>query len=525
MGKLSRELKMGIHNRFDIEVVDVTTGKVKQRAQAFNVVCNSFLSAIVNFRTANSIQIGSGSGTPAATDTALFHYEGYASDASTYSPYDTINRDRQFEGIWTRQIKRTIPNTSYAGKTFTEIGLATSTSGSNIVTHAMLQDMNGNPISIAHTSTDIITVYCTIYLHYEGQESGIQIYCCDNNCYGDSSANVDVSYKNWMLAYFMLSSQGNNSANAGYCREDFYSPTSWSTSGESSWVSRSRTITHTESPYTMTLTFPQVPISEGNINGIKMLAIGLYRSNQYWGSSYAVDAYPSVLVTGGTQALPANTITGESVGIGDGTTTRFKTKTSFPRNATVYVNGIAQNSGVTIKELPSYSVAAGAVGMTNGPFILSRRYPENLKLLKPTARYGSQGDSGYSSWYFWFRPGEVIRVVNSDSGIYSFYYWQSGTHIIEGSNDGITWTTLADLGAENTQMAQSGAHYKYYRNSGTSGCRIKVNAYDGNNIEFATAPAEGDVITIDYTTDCIPKDTDHVLDVTLTFTFGEWQGN
>lgn len=43
----------------------------------------------------------------------------------------------------------------------------------------------------------------------------------------------------------------------------------------------------------------------------------------------------------------------------------------------------------------------------------------------------------------------------------------------------------------------------------------------GKNIHFTEPPAEGAVITADYTTPVIPKDDQHVFDLTVTLTFNE----
>ena len=37
--KINATLNASIHNRFDIEIVNATTGEVKQRAQAENIIC------------------------------------------------------------------------------------------------------------------------------------------------------------------------------------------------------------------------------------------------------------------------------------------------------------------------------------------------------------------------------------------------------------------------------------------------------------------------------------------------------
>ena len=114
--------------------------------------------------------------------------------------------------------------------------------------------------------------------------------------------------------------------------------------------------------------------------------------------------------------------------------------------------------------------------------------------------------------------GRIAEIMFPNIGVRSI----SGTNgTIQGSNDGVTWNSVDTPSAP---MPDAQAHYKYYKNNSSSNVAIYMNAYDGYNIIFDNPPAQGDVITIDYTTDYIPKDSDHVLDVELTFTFGEWTG-
>ena len=39
-----------------------------------------------------------------------------------------------------------------------------SRTGTPLCTHALIKDMNGNPVVITKTDTDIITIYATVYL-------------------------------------------------------------------------------------------------------------------------------------------------------------------------------------------------------------------------------------------------------------------------------------------------------------------------------------------------------------------------
>ena len=72
-----------IHNRFDIVVKDAKTGKVKQRAKAYNVVLNGFFTWLTSYVGSlissgtyglylpYGLSYGSGSGTPLATSRSL----------------------------------------------------------------------------------------------------------------------------------------------------------------------------------------------------------------------------------------------------------------------------------------------------------------------------------------------------------------------------------------------------------------------------------------------------------------------
>ena len=75
--------KLTLHNRFDIKVCDAETGEVKQTAVAYNVITNQFFRARLGYiegrygkimeEPLNRILVGTGSGTPAITDTAMFN--------------------------------------------------------------------------------------------------------------------------------------------------------------------------------------------------------------------------------------------------------------------------------------------------------------------------------------------------------------------------------------------------------------------------------------------------------------------
>ena len=550
MAKLSKELRTGIHNRFDIEVVDVKTGKVKQKARGYNTICNNYYTCILNKTQALYIQIGSGSGTPSPSDTGLFSYVGFADANSSYSLYDRIDTSREHEGIWSRQFKRVIPNNQYVGSTITEIGLATGSSGNNIVTHAILKDMNGNPISIEHTATDIIYIYCTVYLHYENQHSDIHLWL--GRTY---SQNYPSSYNNFGIvgrillsafgAYYEdpMAVMGNDFLRGGfYWESDFSRYDGPQNAAEMGRIEGRVVQTNDTQNKSITFTFPQLKVGAGNVSGLSQ--VGLSLEGDGWRGGNRNYSGNEVTIEAGGTVFPPSHVTNESVGIGDGSQTKFKTKFNYPYNAVVYVNGVRQNSGVTVKKLPCYAITNNFYPIpTNkvGWQLFKRVFPEDVTLIKPAAsgnsftnsywsdNYGVTGIPIYGSngnYGFVIADGDAIECLVPEIGIYGIG-GENGT--IKGSNDGITWVdipTQRTIAGKPSMMDQTYAHYKYYKNTrnGTQGANIVVNNYDGYNIIFDNPPASGDVITVDYDCDKILKDADHVLDVSITLTFGEWTG-
>lgn len=145
---------ISIHNRFDIEVKDSITGKIKQKATAYNMILDTMWVRLCGgdyfFKT---IVIGTGTGTLSKTRTGPFTY-------LTYKNVVPVEIIRAFP-VSSVKNKIILSPEEFVGSVITEVGVAYSTS--SMVTHAMLQDAEGNPISITKTAVDIITIYATIF--------------------------------------------------------------------------------------------------------------------------------------------------------------------------------------------------------------------------------------------------------------------------------------------------------------------------------------------------------------------------
>jgi hypothetical protein len=97
---MNAKLNVNIHNKFDIEVLDITTGKIRQRAEAYNIVLDSMWTQLLGFSSSyfSWISFGTGSGTLDKSRTTLFNYLGTKTAVT-----DTIVKDIPVSS-WKRRI-------------------------------------------------------------------------------------------------------------------------------------------------------------------------------------------------------------------------------------------------------------------------------------------------------------------------------------------------------------------------------------------------------------------------------------
>ena len=147
--------KATIRNRFDIVCRDIKTGE-EQKYQAHNIVLDSMFTRLLNFDSFfNYIRVGTGTGTLSPTRTSLFNDSGGKS-ASTVEAVRALPTSRRM-----RQI--VLQPEEYVGHELTEVGVAYSSDPNSLVTHAFIEDSEGNQISIVKTDTMVVTIYATIF--------------------------------------------------------------------------------------------------------------------------------------------------------------------------------------------------------------------------------------------------------------------------------------------------------------------------------------------------------------------------
>lgn len=153
-----------LHNRFDIVVSNAETNEVIQKAQAENIVLDRMYTRLCNFQTYFvNIVFGTGTGTPTASGTTLFSRLGYKT---------AINEEivRSYPNSkWVRKIR--LESTDYNGSTITEVGISETTT--NINTHAMITDAEGNPLSITKNDLMVVDIYATVFIEIPNVDSGL----------------------------------------------------------------------------------------------------------------------------------------------------------------------------------------------------------------------------------------------------------------------------------------------------------------------------------------------------------------
>lgn len=156
-------VKPKFHNRFDIVVTNVLTNEVEIIGQAENMVLDRMYTRLVTLGSYfDQIVFGTGSGTMDPTRTTLFNRVGN-------KPCSTVELIRAFPvSKWTKSIR--LEATEYNGNILTEVGISETTT--NINTHAMITDAEGNQLTIEKTSVRIIDIYATVFAEFDAFTDG-----------------------------------------------------------------------------------------------------------------------------------------------------------------------------------------------------------------------------------------------------------------------------------------------------------------------------------------------------------------
>ena len=529
---------VNIHNRFDVHVDNIETGEHREFV-GYNIILDQMWTRLC---TGNSyfshIHFGTGTGTPTPDRTSLFSHLGTksASTEETIKAFPVSS--------WKRKI--VLNPEEYVGRTITEVGIAYGSSASNLVTHAMLKDSEGNPISITKTSTDVVTIYATVFITLVNAIPELK-------WIGTPRDNQLINYLTGGSApsgSFRLSTIENPSSSLG-------------TTATVTWTS-------------------DVPNRKRKTN---IARFGTTSGNGHVKYLGFTDLFRLKLPAPGI--FSGQPYTGVNVGSGDGVKKSFMLPSANIRQSSLVIkkNGLTVSDYTTkIKNLESNSRIADpaslptdsssptygwgvaltpdgtvmAVVISRSPYVATYDWVEGawVKRSNPTSLPRGEGNGVALN-----HDGTVMAVAHDSSPYITTYDWVDGAWVKRpdpaslptGTGKGVsltadgTFMAVAHSGSSRITTYDwiNGAWVKrpdpasLPTNYGGEGVALTpdgtvmavahynppyVTTYMGlpfTQITFDTPPALGDAITADYIVDGVHKTDQYVIDVSFAIQFGE----
>ena len=535
--------KTDITTNYNVKLIDDKSGTVKKEVNTHNVFCTNFWKPTIDYwhrasgRFAFQIHVGSGTGTPSESDTALFNAL-WRVDAT--ESYEIINSTT----LRATAVSEFPATSSYVG-TVTELAVLHELSGyyKTILqfTHALLQDAEGNPITIEKTDTDKLIVTATLTFQFSvaspwtiwplpdwvGRATMKQ---------GDSSTDHRTFAQLWQDMYFCLGVQPEICLKYGYMKNS---------SGDSGGVKGYY--------YPAALPDTCYEFVKGSLaQATKTVTFANTRMTTDFGANRPV-YFNFVCIPGycyaklpNASVFPSYTIEDISIGVGDGTTTDFNNPLNFfPKNAeTIYKNGTALVRGTdyTIDNCPNFDMLPELTDAEDWTFLSGiHSVRSNFQLFQRCLKYHSSFYQGYDDSHYtgFTRDNPLIIDMNTPHKVNTFHFpkWVSaGTITLSYSDDAEIWTQACSFShVYNTENLEEfttiTARYWKIETTATGWSDYYVNnradllanemflGFVGDQyIRFTTAPAAGDVITMDVTMDRPFKNGNYVIDCSAEMT-------
>lgn len=503
---MKAETSVALHNKFEATLVD-KEGKVKQRAVAENVVLNSWYTAMNTANTTtrmNGIIIGTGTGTPAITDTALFQRLG--SKNGTVGNVKILG-DNQYS------MTVTVTFTENEGNgLLTEVGVGVAsdsyyTSGTPY-THAMFTDAEGSTIAIEKTDTDRLTIVATLYLSIT---------------YPSSIIPWPVGYNRQLIAIPASKSIEPEEMSLEDVPALIQRCFGRSTTAHFMSLALADKAGYSSAPINLTVS------ATNTQSGIRVTANRVQSGEQNLQYTYQIKGLSSELglfYLPNHDVFPPLSVNLEAVGDGEKTGFNFGIAELMPE-VEVYVDDVLQPASAYIWNGKDFSIRQ-AYASQNGTYLISQPRVENKNWsgwLNPVA-FGKYD----SSWYWSSTPIFIYDFVTDKSVNElrcSSFRGRPGTCILYKSDDKETWTEVAritgmtsDNDYQRTFAAVTARYYKlefdslqYYPTSqGDAGKTLGAFDLVTNQLEFVTPPAAGSVIKVKAKTEYPIKNSNWLID-------------
>ena len=562
---MQTSINLKFNNTYDVKLINSTNGEIKQSGSFHNIVTKNLMQMLMGGHSTNlqpfsgsggswqlynilaGLVVGSGTNEPSFTDTALQSKLWEAGPSST---------SREWLNDYTVRCtgKYSFPATSSFVGTISEAGLGpnyreyyngnynTRFDPNCLMTHSLFTDSEGQVISFNKTDLDILEVSVTVEISM-----------------ASSSENFILYKKPYLLAviagFVTFSSAYNSFSNMGGIdlrryRYDLENLTTGLSVEQASADSGYKDITLTYDGSTAQITVPQARMGTGTITEERYYKAVALPFLGYW-------KLPNENV------LPAYTISGLQVGVGDGVTTTFENPLNYFKAGSdkVYKNGVQLVNGVDytlsnicnkdyLTELSDFNYPIKVTSSLMGSELLNNINYQVCSFIRPSItpyKKPSQFDTNTECCAFnydnpilieyeeavtlnYLKAYELITVYLNNGDTNSTY--GECTFYVDASQDGEVYDNLgsytANSGTFTFDFTETTAKYWRIRTSYNESNRALILSGQGRyltlgarkpNIVFTEAPAADDVITMDVEMDVIMKNSNFVLDIGCSITF------
>ena len=500
------ETSVALHNRFEATLVD-KEGKVKQRATAENVVLNRWYESM---NTANKnlqitgIIIGTGTGTPAITDTDLFKKLG--GKPGTIGNVKILG-DNQYS------MTVTVTFTENEGNgLLTEVGVGTTSTAydksGTPYTHAMFTDAEGSTIAIEKTDTDRLTIVATLYLSITYPSSIIPWPVGYNRQLIAIPAGKSIEPKEMILSDLPALIQ------RCFGRSTAYHYMSLVLADKAGYSS---------APIKLTVS------ATSTQSGIRVTANRVLSGEQNLQYTYQIKGLSCELglfYLPNHDVFPPLSVNLEAVGDGEKTGFNFGIAELMPE-VEVYVDDVLQPTSAYTWNGKDFSIRQ-AWASQNGTYLISQPRVEKRQWsgwLNPVAF------CVYDYEWYWSSTPIFIYDFGTDKSVNelrcSSFGGIPGTCILYKSDDKETWTEVSritDMTNDNDYQreftAVTARYYKlefdslqsYSKQQGDAGKTLGAFDFVTNQLEFVTPPTAGSVIKVKAKTEYPIKNSNWLID-------------
>lgn len=502
-------------NNYRLQHIDTITGETLHDLEFHNVVLDQIID-IVNspsYYTSFGIAIGNGSGIPSASDTQLFH-EIKKFDGNEV----TTKQSKKDNNTLLFSVSVTIPASASEVYDISEVGVCFR--NNILVTHALILDSEGNPITIKKKDTDKIILNCELYVTFESE--GIENFSIDDFGFSRGTLETDCIFGAATSLEAQRVSTVSSSGVYINCPSTY-------------WLSSPNWI-RDKNAKTLTANFGPSRLSEFSmptyIKGITFGKLGTIK-------------LPNEAI------FPRYKVSNITIGIGDGETTKFKCPLNYfiQESETIRVGTEEKirNTDYTIDNEANQDelieLSAGNEAIISGGSYAGTYYLPFFRKAFVKMSSSLSGDFGPTEMdasnplYLDFKEPAKLNtlIVPSDS---------KGTFTLFGRDtEEEDWALIGQFtpNNENNHYNFDLCYYRYIKLASTtynkgmrkeegSGYTDSYNTiekckkncyfigYVGDGIEFTTPPPEGAAITMDAYTDLPFISPNNVLDLSATLT-------